>query len=50
MSVTPVRDHRCERCGYQIATPPPFPRCPMCGAADWSLIGTVSPRHLAAAP
>jgi rubredoxin len=28
-------DHRCDRCGYQIATAPPFPRCPMCGSRDW---------------
>jgi rubrerythrin len=49
MSMAPVQDHRCDRCGYQIATEPPFPRCPMCGAADWRLIGAVSRRHLAAA-
>jgi rubrerythrin len=31
-------DHRCDRCGYQIATAPPFPRCPMCGTEDWKRI------------
>lgn len=45
MSVAPVRDHRCDCCGYQIATPPPFPRCPMCGAEDWRLVGPLSRRH-----
>jgi rubrerythrin len=49
MSLAPLQDHRCEHCGYQIATPPPFPRCPMCGATDWRLVGTESRRHLVAA-
>jgi rubrerythrin len=36
-----VSDHRCDRCGYQIATPPPLPRCPMCGIQDWKRIAAV---------
>ena len=31
-------DHRCDSCGYQIATAPPFPLCPMCGTRDWKEI------------
>jgi rubrerythrin len=31
-------DHRCGRCGYQIATAAPFPRCPMCGTKDWKQV------------
>jgi hypothetical protein len=38
-------DHRCDRFGYQIATAPPLPRCPMCGGIhDWRL--TAPPRRL----
>lgn len=29
-------DQQCDRCGYQIATARPLPRCPMCGAIDRS--------------
>jgi rubrerythrin len=49
MSVAPVKDHRCDRCGYQIATEPPFPRCPMCGAEDRRPVGLLSRRYGAAA-
>jgi rubrerythrin len=49
MSVASVQDHRCDHCGYQIATEPPFPRCPMCGAEDWRPVGLVSGRRRAAA-
>lgn len=31
-------DHRCDRCGYQIATAAPFPCCPMCGTKDWKRV------------
>jgi uncharacterized OB-fold protein len=31
-------DTRCDRCGYQIATAPPYPRCPMCGTREWTRI------------
>src|SRR5438874_13492329 len=36
--LTRATDHRCDSCGYQIATSPPFPRCPMCGGDEWRLI------------
>jgi rubrerythrin len=49
LSLAPVHDHRCDRCGYQIATLAPFPRCPMCGAEEWSGIGAESREHPAAA-
>ena len=48
-SVALVQDHRCDRCGYQIATGPPFPRCPMCGAEEWGSVGLVRRRRRAAA-
>lgn len=49
MRVALVQDHRCDSCGYQIATGPPFPRCPMCGAEEWRPVGLVRRRDRAAA-
>ena len=42
-------DHRCDRCGYQIATAAPFPRCPMCGTKDWKRVVRVRQRDSQAA-
>jgi rubrerythrin len=49
LGLAPVQDHRCDRCGYQIATRPPFPRCPMCGAEEWIMLGAKGRGDLAAA-
>jgi len=48
-SGAPVSDHRCDRCGYQIATASPFPRCPMCGVEEWKLVGVEGQRRPQAA-
>jgi rubrerythrin len=42
---TGARDVRCRRCGYQLATEPPHPVCPMCKTSAWELVGAAHQRQ-----
>jgi rubrerythrin len=39
-----TEDFGCARCGYQIATQPPHPVCPMCGHGVWTTIALTRQR------